>query len=81
MPEYKEATEAEIERNLSLQKHYPIGYVQAIFDLLESMKGYLCGDHKYKMDALFDALEDLDQDIRNNRYPIEIKTPRKKRRT
>lgn len=66
-------TDAEIKHNQSLWKHYPLGYVNSIYDLLQSVHTYLTDAEKEKLHRVYEALDDLDVAIRNNRYPVKKK--------
>lgn len=59
----------EVNRNVRLQKFYPLGITMAIFELLEMLRGYTYKIEEIDLiDQALETLHTYDKLVRQNRY-------------
>lgn len=59
----------EQEQNVALQFYYPLGRIQAVWDVLEGLRGSLSDvKERAQLGKVLDALDKLDTLIRKHRY-------------
>lgn len=69
----KEPTLEEIEFNQSLWHWYPLGQVDAMWNMMEHLASSIDRKYPEEVGAVFDALQTLDTKIRADRYPFPKK--------
>lgn len=57
-------SDAQLARNRRLQKYYPLGLVDGIWDNLERLRSYCSEAERKKLSAVFQALDAADTEIR-----------------
>lgn len=66
-------SEEQIRHNQSLQKWYPLGQIDALWTLLETLYSRFGREYKKELEAVFDSLQILDDKIRADYYPLKKK--------
>ena len=69
----KEPTAEEITHNQSLWHWYPLGQMDAIWNMVEHLAEQIDHKRSAQLSAVFDALQELDDGIRADRYPMPKK--------
>ena len=69
----KEPTDEQIEHNMSLWKWFPLGQVDAIWNLVEHLSQQVDLKYPKEVEAVLDALQKLDDKIRADYYPLPVK--------
>ena len=76
MSSEKEPTLEEIKFNQSLWHWYPLGHVDAMWNMMEHLASNIDRKYPEEVGAVFDALQALDTKIRAERYPMPKKVKR-----
>lgn len=76
----RELTEEEENRfDVKLRHWYPLGQINALWHLIEDLDVQLKNKFVEEIDALFDALQELDSKVRADRYSFPKKSKKSKR--
>lgn len=76
----KRPTEKEITFNQSLWHWYPLGHVDAIWNMVEHLSGHTENKYSKEVGDVFDALQTLDDKIRADLYPMPTAARRKNKK-
>lgn len=69
----KEPSPEQIKYNISLWKWFPLGQIDAAWNLIEHISHMTSNKHPEEVEAVFAALQKLDDKIRADRYPFPNK--------